>query len=325
MLGPGFLIVVVSLGYQANKSDYPPPGSYPHTCEISEEYEKFHNITTLNVRLGVVWSNGQNKLEIQVYQSFEGEGRTKPLGSPRLMMVNHGEDGWRYLDYHPVVFLVDGERLKFDPKRDSTVRSGYVLEYLWPDLSKYQFLKVIYGSRVQVQVGLDEFELGESRLNALKDFASYIQSPSRRLSSLEMTRTLQEARNSESLGLDDDARKSYENIIHVAEGSYEAAEALKGIKRLDDPARREAYRKRMEAEEKAKAKAESDVAKLIQEKALRYKIETKLTLGRALEARNARAALSYYKEILKLANGLEPEPPEVAIARSKIKALSPAK
>jgi hypothetical protein len=44
-----------------------------------------------------------------------------------------------------------------------------------------------------------------------------------------------------------------------------------------------------------------------------------------LEATNVKAALSYYREILKFANGLKPGPPEVATARSKIKSLSAAK
>jgi len=41
--------------------------------------------------------------------------------------MSHG--GWRYLDYHPLILLVDGERMDLgDPARRGTIGDGYVLE-----------------------------------------------------------------------------------------------------------------------------------------------------------------------------------------------------
>ena len=42
------------IGWQDVRNDYPPPGDYPHNFEISEVYDKFKDITTLKLKLGVV-------------------------------------------------------------------------------------------------------------------------------------------------------------------------------------------------------------------------------------------------------------------------------
>ena len=65
------------------------------------------------------------------------------------------------------------------------------------------------------------------------------------------------------------ARSAYQRVIDQASGSYEAKEAAKGIKRLDDPARREANKKAMEAQAQAQLAREREK----EEASLRRKIE----------------------------------------------------
>ena len=72
----------------------------------------------------------------------------------------------------------------------------------------------------------------------------------------------------------------------------------------------------MEADEKAKAERQREA----KEKSLRLKIEQDFRLGRSLEGMNTKGALSYYREIVNLAKGLKPEPPELKKAKDRIKA-----
>ena len=165
-------LAAMFLGSQDVKEDYPPPGNYPHNFEISEKYDKFENTTSLKLDLGVVWKNAENKLKLYVYEVFEGEGRSKPDGPPRLSFMNIGYGGWRYLDFHPITFLVDGKRIEYETEHHGDIATGYVLEHMWVHPSKKQFLDILYAKSVEIKVGIDKFQLEESQLNGLKDFAS---------------------------------------------------------------------------------------------------------------------------------------------------------
>ena len=312
-----FLAAMV-LGSQDVKEEYPPPGSYPHPFKIQQEYDRFRDITTLEMDFGTVWSDDQNKLELEVRQIYEGEGRVKPVGDPDFRFLNTGRDGWRYLKYHPIIFIADGKRLSYDPKHDGDVGNGYVLEFMRVSPEKSELLSLIYSKKVEVRVGLDQFSLKQSHLNALKDFCSYVALPSRKLGDPGAKKHLEDAISYESQGMDDLARSAYQRAIDQAGDSYEAKEAAKGIKRLDDPARKEANKRAMEAQAQAQLARQREK----EEASLRRKIETNFRLGRSLEGMNTKGALSYYREILKLAYGLKPEPPEVQKAKTRIKALS---
>jgi serine/threonine protein kinase len=71
-------------------------------------------------------------------------------------------------------------------------------------------------------------------------------------------------------------------------------------------------------------KAEAEERKVASEKTLRLRIEEDFRLGRLLESVNSKGALNYYRDILKLAKGLKPEPPELKKAKDRIKALQSA-
>ena len=185
---------------------------------------------------------------MNVYQWFKGQGALNPGESPALQFVNRGEDSWRYLKHHPIAFLADGKRLTYNAEHHGDVETGYVLEYLWVKPSKADFLKMIYAARVQAKVGLDEFDLTESRLNALTDFASRIGTPTLRLSWSELKKLLESARYYESQNQDDLALKAYRQIIDETKGSRAADEASRAIERLSDPAQKKARAEKREAD-----------------------------------------------------------------------------
>src|SRR5262249_8558499 len=146
---------------------------------------------------------------------------------------------------------------------------------------------------------------------------SYLDDPSRRISSREAKLWMGQARDHEAKAEAEDALHYYGLVTENAAGTYEATEAAKAVTRLNDPAKKEARRK---ARESTKAFAAA-AARASQEKAIRAKIGQKLKLGRTLEENNPKAAVSYYREILDLAKSLSPEPEEVMKARSRLKAL----
>ncbi len=181
-----------------------------------------------------------------------------------------------------------------------------------------QFLKLAQARDVvQIRIGEDLTVLVGERLDAIKEFCSYLGAPFIKISSPASNSSIKLARSLEAMGLDDEARNAYQSILERYADTYEASEATKAMKRLDDPARVQAYAVQKQAASVAKARK----AKEAEEKKVRAKIELDLRLGKNLEETNRKAALSYYKEILKLANGLNPEPAEAKAARSRLKAF----
>jgi len=153
------LLAAMVLGSQDVKEEYPPPGNYPHSFQIRQKNDRFHDVTSLEMDFGTVWSDGQNKLELKVHQFYKGDGRSKPRGDPAFRFLNTGRDGWRYLKYHPIVFIADGKRLRYDPEHDGDVGDGYVLEFMWVHPEKSELLSLIYSKNVGVMVGIDQFSL----------------------------------------------------------------------------------------------------------------------------------------------------------------------
>jgi hypothetical protein len=283
MLGPDFLLAATAFVCQLTAAELPRPEIYDHDFEISQEYDKFKNETALKLNLGNVRTDRSNALGLRVFQDFTGEGRETQRDLPGFQFVNRGLDGWRYLRFHPITFLADGERIEYETEHDGQVKDGYVIEFLWVHPTKSQLLKIVHAKDVQVRVGLDEFAFTKAHMNALKEFLSYVVGPTLPLSSPAMKKMLHEARSLESQGLDGDARNSYERIIKLGEGSREAIEAAKGLKRLDTPAQKEARKRAMAA----KSKAESEAQK-VEEAASKAEAD-KATVGRIRQKLNSTA------------------------------------
>ena len=317
MLGLFFVVFTSIQGQVADGSSYPPPGRYAHDRKITESYDRFRDQTTLKLDLEVVRHDKDNDLEIKLFHDYKGEGRSKPDGRPSLMFTNEGRDGWRYLKYHPITLIVDGERFAFDPKHDGDVEKGYVLEYLWVHPTKDQFLKIAKANSIEVKVGSDSFSLSADRLLAIRDFGAYVGSPSSRVSTPYVKRRLQEAHELESKGQEDQARRVFEELVIEGKGMLEGDDASKALKRLDDPAHVAAKRKLSEAASTAIKKQK------IRE--LQAKIQQTFKIATAFEKTNPSGALSYYKDVLEESRGLIPAPPEVAKAKARIKVLEAAK
>jgi hypothetical protein len=176
-------LIVLACAFQAGEAiaqdKSTSAGDKGHTFAIREKYDRFADTTTLELDYGKVRSDSSNNLELAVLQLFKGRGRSDKVGRVVFDFVNDSSDGWRYVEYHPIAFLIDGERMKFEPKYDGTTGKGCVTEFLHVYLSEAQFLKMLNAKEVHASVGLEEFDLKKSHLSALKDFASYVDNPAR--------------------------------------------------------------------------------------------------------------------------------------------------
>ena len=327
------IVAALSLIGPAQADDAPAVG--PHNYKIKQEYDRIEDQTTLRLDLGVIWRNAENELELKIAKTFRGKGRSIPDGDPRLLFMNDGKKGWRYLEYHPVTFLVDNERIRFEPDHDGRVGDGYVLEFLTPDLSGSQFQALVNAKSVEIRVGIDEVHLDPARMNALRDFASYASNPDRLLSVPEARRRLAEAKKKEVKFLDGEAIVLYQKIVDEHGGTAEAAEATKAIKVLSDPERKEVRRKAIEARELAEAARKKELfmearaqQKRIRASVLRSMMSENLRLAMILEKRNTKGAITYYKEIIayyeeltELTAPSSTDDEQVKTARSRIKAL----
>jgi hypothetical protein len=316
------ILTAVFLYSQVEEAGYAPLAIYSHPFEFEEFYDRFKDESRLILDLGDVWKNDSSKLNLTLVQKFKGQTRSDRIGDPRLLLTSYSEGGWRYLEFHEVAFLADDSlRLKFKPEHKGEVLTHLVSETLWVEPSLEQFLKLAHATVLEVRVGLDAFPLTGARLNAIEEFSSYLGEPTVRISTPASKKRITEARSLELKGRDDEARAAYQQIIGLDSRRYEASEAKLAIKRLNDPARVSAYK----AHKVAISKAETARMQDAEAKRTRAKIQQNLRLGKNLERTNRRAALSYYGDILKLSNGLEPEPTELKSARDRIKALESGK
>ncbi len=84
---PAIFLMTLALSSQADKSQYPPLGTYSHNFVISEFYDSIKDESSLMLEFGNVWSDANPSLSLRlaVVQWFKGKSRANPIGGPRLI------------------------------------------------------------------------------------------------------------------------------------------------------------------------------------------------------------------------------------------------
>jgi hypothetical protein len=148
---------------------------------FEQRYDRFDDVTRLAVKLGQVIKGSHHNVELQLVQSYHGEGRNGESIFLQLYLFSASDDGWVYRDHHDVTLLVDGERVRFDPTHDGKVGKGYVMEHIFIPLSKAQLRKLASATKIEARIHRDEFELGRNQIAAIKEFAELSADPKRSL------------------------------------------------------------------------------------------------------------------------------------------------
>jgi hypothetical protein len=278
--------------------------------DIIQKYNRFNDATTLSLDIGIVWHDGENSLELDFDQFYFGTGRSRPMGGPSFRLFNRGRKGWHYLDYHPVSMIVDGERYSFETEHKGKVKDGGIEEWVWVNISESLLRKLAKSSKWEMKFGRDEFSISDSRTGALQEFVAFIDDPTRTMGSQYAKTLLAQAEEMRKEYQDEEALTAYRRVVSGASKSAEAADASRAIKELSNPATKEARARKRQALNDATAR-----------KAVQTKIDQKLRLARNLEKYNAKAAATYYKEAVGLADSIGLDTGDVKTARERLRAL----
>jgi len=148
-----------------------------------------------------------------------------------------------------------------------------------------QSQKFVGAGKIEGQLGVGEFHLDDDRLSAIKEIAALVKTPDR----------------------------------PVPTGPFVAPPPPPKPKSADEIAREQEDQGRDAARREEEFRRQEEARRGRQAAQLRARLDQKLRLARALERRNTKAALQYYKEIVELGPGL----PQAKAAAERIRALAP--
>lgn len=145
----------------------PPRGAYQHGYEVTEEFDRFTEVT--NVTLGEAFDRVWNRVQaeeparsLHVVYSYEGTTPAVPPVVLLAFMLTPKCDTVRFL-------LDDG--IHMNPT--TTYEEG--AEAVCVRLTSREFLQIVNSNKVEVRLCSDEFALTSEQMEALRDVASRIQ------------------------------------------------------------------------------------------------------------------------------------------------------
>jgi hypothetical protein len=159
---------------------YPPVGEYRHSLPISERYEQIRDTLTTSLKFNDIIKSTEHTVDMDVVRFSRGQKRT--TGTVSIHFFSDSTGGWKYLKFHNVSFLVDDERWSFNPEHEGDVGKGYVTESFYVHLTEEQFLRLVNAKRIEIALATDKYSLVHRDRDALKDFASLLNSPQTDLS-----------------------------------------------------------------------------------------------------------------------------------------------
>ena len=157
----------------------PPRGEYNHTLLITEEYDKFDDVT--DVVLGedelstVTYYNGMRNLIV----SYSYEGTTPTIPSVVAWAVYGVSDTQEFEGCSKIQFLLD-DTVRIEPFLDegyfgSALNTLDFLEAVTVVLKGEDFLRIVNADKVDMRVCTEDFTLSENQMEALRDLASRMQ------------------------------------------------------------------------------------------------------------------------------------------------------
>ncbi len=121
---------------------------------VTEKVDDFDRTTSLSYAGSVIHFDGG------VEMTAHAVWKTADIKAVHfVVMLTRVHDDWRWMKYHPVKFLVDGEPMKIsDMKVDTEVLSGgNVYEALPLSLSPEQMVRLTMAKEIRMKIGVDEF------------------------------------------------------------------------------------------------------------------------------------------------------------------------
>ena len=105
---------------------------------------------------------------------------------------------WEWLKFREFNLMVDDERFVLgNPRHDGEVETGYVTESMWVDMPISKFLKLANATRIQGKLGVHEFQLKRSQIDAIKDYAARLGVNSETADKVALEKAVQDNRRRE--------------------------------------------------------------------------------------------------------------------------------
>lgn len=150
--------------------EFPLARKFQHDFEVKREQNKFDDYISFTAH-----TEGQDHApKLNAYfLANQASGKSYENVTLSFTLVSAG---WQFLKYHPVKFLLDGQKLDPGESEHSgdILSGGDVIEYVRVSLDLPTFQKLIQAGQVDVQVGTVEFALTPQQLEALRHLSSLI-------------------------------------------------------------------------------------------------------------------------------------------------------
>lgn len=141
-------------------------GLFQHKFEIKRRDNKFTNKTSMSLIAPI-----DGRISVDLFSVVK---TTNPVAPDSVIFgFNSRSERWRFLKFHDIKLLLDGELMDLGEARHSgdTVGSG-VSENVTVHLTVKDLSRLLNAKKIEVQLGIEEFELKDEHLEAMRDFAS---------------------------------------------------------------------------------------------------------------------------------------------------------
>ena len=146
--------------------------TFKHNQNVEEKYDKFKDKTSVTLKLRLL-GDITNGLEVVLTETFAGQKPVTPTNFPVMFMATNKD--LKYYLSHGLIFLVDGERIKFDDvKYTKLTYQGYFIEVMILAVPFNTLKKIVAAKKVEAQLGSTEFALSDDYLEAMRDFVSRV-------------------------------------------------------------------------------------------------------------------------------------------------------
>lgn len=169
------MMLILSCSVLAAQKTEPTPKP-AKSAQFETSYDKFKDETTVRSKRYAFVVSGpkvRGGLSFTAEFSFKGQHLSGSVDRAYLTFVSYS-GSWVFLDDQHLIALVDGERIDLgNGHRDGSLFVlNRVQEVLLFDVSYAVLVKIANGTKVEMQLGPDEFPLKDSHLATLRDLAS---------------------------------------------------------------------------------------------------------------------------------------------------------
>lgn len=155
----------------------PPRDDYQHNGKVEVDEDKFSNTQQLILSsIKVPTTENSTRCNVNLYGYFTWKNG-KPQPDPTIAFLVSASEWvnikrFSQLRENEMTFLVDGEKLTKAFAFDTDVGRGYVAETCAMKFPLDELARLVNADKVEIQIGIVEFEFDENTRNALRDWTS---------------------------------------------------------------------------------------------------------------------------------------------------------